>query len=586
MKTARRFCVYAVLLFTCINQVAAQGKHPVSKTKSRILVIAGQPVTAADSVRITDLFYEALKQKSIENYTLAAENFNTIIGIDPQNDAALFELGKIRNDVENNSSSARDLFERAVTLKPQNKDYWVALADIYAKTNDVARLEYAYTELLKLDPENEEYLFGKANTLYVEKKYDEALAVYKQLEDLDGLNDNIVANRQKIYLKQGKLDQAIAEMEHLIDQSPGQIRYYLLLSELYNSNNMNDKALEVLKRAEKVDNRNAMVHLALADIYKDQNEVDKSFEQIKIAFANPQLDIDEKIRIILGYFPKFPDKDAIGSASALCKILVEAHPADAKAYAIYGNVLMQNGEYKTAKPLFKKAVTLNKQLYDVWEQLVRIELSDGETDAALADGQEALSYFPNQAWLNYLMGVLWYQKKEYKKAITFAGNATALATDDKSLLSQCYAIEGDAYHDLNDNEHSDGAYDQALKYDPHNAYTLNNYAYYLSLRNQDLDKAATMSLHAIDRQPNTSSFEDTYAWILFKQKKYSEARIWIDKSIAHDKTDNGTQLEHCGDITFFLGDTNTALEYWKKAKKAGAASPLLDRKINEKKYVE
>ena len=154
------------------------------------------------------------------------------------------------------------------------------------------------------------------------------------------------------------------------------------------------------------------------------------------------------------------------------------------------------------------------------------------------------------------------------------------------LLSQCFSSLGDCYHSLGDNAKSDESYEKALRYSPDNAFTLNNYAYYLSVRNTSLDKAAEMSKHSNELQPGMASFEDTYAWILFKQKKYAEARAWIEKALVHDKDHSAVQAEHYGDIMFYLGDTDAAVQNWKKAKEYGGDSPVLERKINERKYIE
>jgi tetratricopeptide (TPR) repeat protein len=221
-----------------------------------------------------------------------------------------------------------------------------------------------------------------------------------------------------------------------------------------------------------------------------------------------------------------------------------------------------------------------------WEQLVRIELGDNSLDDAIKDGEEALSIFPNQAWMNYLVGVALVQKKQYNKALNYISNVPSLETQDKSLLSQSYSVMGDCYHGMKDDKKSDEAYDKSIGYNPDNIYTLNNFAYYLSLRNEQLDKAAEMSKHSNDLQPNTASFEDTYAWILFKQKKYSEAKIWIEKAIMHDKDKSAVQTEHYGDILFYLGDVDGAVQNWTKAKQLDGSGAVLDRKINEKKYVE
>ena len=210
----------------------------------------------------------------------------------------------------------------------------------------------------------------------------------------------------------------------------------------------------------------------------------------------------------------------------------------------------------------------------------------GNVDDAIKDGNEALSIFPNQAWMNYLMAVAWLQKKDYNRALNYAGNVPSLETQDHGLLSQCYSVEGDCYHGMKDYKRSDDAYDKSITYNPDNIYTLNNYAYYLSIRGEQLTKAAQMSKHANDIEPNNSSFEDTYAWVLFKQQKYADAKIWIEKALSHSKNKSAIATEHYGDILFYLGDIDAAVQNWKHAKQLGSGSPQLDRKIDEKKYIE
>jgi tetratricopeptide (TPR) repeat protein len=363
------------------------------------------------------------------------------------------------------------------------------------------------------------------------------------------------------------------------------LRYYLLLSELYNSNQMNDKALAVLLKAEKLNPANDQVHLALADIYRDKKDYEASFNQLKIAFAIPDLPIDQELNIIRGYIPKFPDQNAKLSALELARILTVAHPNDARAYAMYGNMLLETEQYSEAKVALKKSAKLNDQDYTVLEQLIRLELGT-DPDEAIKDVNNALSIFPNQAWLNYLAGVAYAQKKDYNKALSYVSNVPSLETQDKVLLSQTYSLMGDCYHSMKDFKKSDEAYDKSIGYNPDNVYTLNNYAYYLSLRGEGLERAAQMSKHANDLEPGNSSFEDTYAWILFKQKNYAEAKVWIEKAIANNKNKSAIATEHYGDILFYLGKVDDAVDNWKKAKQLGGASPELDRKINEKKYVE
>ncbi|HTD42281.1 MAG TPA: tetratricopeptide repeat protein [Mucilaginibacter sp.] len=552
---------------------------------NRVVMVVGKPMTADDSLMVRQLFFSALREKTVENFTLATEEFNQILSIDPSNDASLFELANL-SKLKNNYIEARDLLERAVTVKPDNEWYWVALADCYEKSNEIDKLENVFNELIRIDPDRADYYFDKANVYFLQKRYDDALAVYKQIEEITGITDDLVAKRQAVYLKQGRVDQAAADLKAMIDANPSQIRYYLFLAEVYNSNGLPDNALATLQSAEKIEPNNGQVHLALADIYRDKKDNERSYNELIVAFAIPDLDIDQKLKIVLNYIPKFPDPNAKASALELSRLLTVAHPDDSRAYALYGDMLLQNGKYKDAKENYKKSVQLNGQVYEVREQLIRLELGDNDMDSALKDGQDALSLFPNQAWLNYLVGVVYQQKKDFKKAVEYVKNASELETQDKELLSQAFSSLGDCYHSLNDLQKSDQAYEKALTYNPNNVYTLNNYAYYLSVRGISLDKAAEMSKHSNELQPDMASFEDTYAWILFKQKKYAEAKVWMEKALAHNKENSPVQYEHYGDIMFQLGDTDSALQNWTKAKDNGGDSPILERKINEKKYVE
>ena len=558
--------------------VGAQNTQPAKVTQSGI-----------DSDAVENLFFSALREKTIDNNAQAAQLFDKILVLDPKNDAALYELASIRRK-ENKLAEAQPLLERAVAIKPDNEWYWSSLAEIYEKGNEIDKLDNVFTQLIRLNPDRTDYYFDKAKAYVIQKRYDDALKVYDQIEQVAGNSDDLILARQKIYLQQGKLDKAAAGLEQMIASNPTQIKYYLLLAEIYTNNNANDKAFKVLQQAKTVAPGNALVHLGLADVYRGKKDIDASFAELKIAFANPDLNIDQKIRIMLGYFPKFSEAKAkagaLASALQLCKIIVDTHPNEAKAYALYGDMLVQSEKYPEAREAYTKSVALNAQIYETRDQLVRLDLAANDLDAAIRDGEAALTFFPNQSWMNFFVGSAYLQKKDYKKAVGYLKNAVSLEFQDKNLLSQGFSQLGDCYHAMQDNKASDDAYDKALSYMPDNKYTLNNYAYYLSLRGEQLAKAAAMAKHANELEADNASFEDTYAWILFKQKNYQDAKVWMEKAQAHNKNKSAVQTEHYGDILFYLGNADGAVQYWKKAKEYGATSPVLDRKINEKKYLE
>src|SRR5690606_18307556 len=198
--------------------------------------------------------------------------------------------------------------------------------------------------------------------------------------------------------------------------------------------------------------------------------------------------------------------------------------------------------------------------------------------------EEALRYFPEQAEFYLFNGVANVQLGKYTQAVASLNKGLDLA-QDTALKLQFYSNLGDAYHAAGDHAASDKAFEAALRLDRSNGLIMNNYAYYLALREQHLEKAARMSRQSIRLDPENVAYQDTYAWVLYKAGRYAEACKWIEKAI-DSFPHSPTFLEHYGDILFQLGEKNEAVEMWNKARELGGRSGLLDQKIKEKKLHE
>lgn len=574
----------ALVLILMISSFALSAQKS-RKGKDDAVIVVGKVLNQKDSLQVKDLFFDGLHAKIMQNYPQAALHFTKVLDIDPANDAAMYELANM-SLAENKADEAESLIRNAVTISPDNKWYWTFLADIYKKTNKITDLVLVLDELSRIDPDNEAYYYDKANALLILKKVDDAVRAYGDIEKRFGSSENLTAARQRILMQQGKPEKVEEELEKQIIQNPNDLRNYLYFSEVLSKSGKREKAIDVLKKAKLIDPENAMIHLALADNYRALNQFENTFIELKVAFADPNLNIDEKVRIVLSFFPMFNDMKARAYANELASIMVKIHPAEAKAFAVYGDVLFQEQKYAQAQDSYKKALKLNDQIYQIWEQLLRIEISRGEFQQAVSDGDEALSIFPNQAALYLYTGIGYAQTQKHDKAVSYLKSALDLEAEDKEVLVQIYSALGDSYNTLKKYKDSDQAYNKALELNPANSYVLNNYAYYLSLRGENLIEAEKMSKRSIELDPNNASSEDTYAWILFRLKKYTDARKWIEKALGNGSSINAVQIEHYGDILYFLDDKEKAYEQWEKAKTLGSKSEKLERKINEKIYID
>ncbi|HXI00303.1 MAG TPA: tetratricopeptide repeat protein [Sphingobacteriaceae bacterium] len=543
------------------------------------------PLSTADSLMVKHFYFGAIREKTIANYQLAADMFKRVIDIDPKNDAAMYELSNIYN-AQNQEKKAEEYIKSAVAINPDNEWYWLLLADIYKRNNNLPGLVPVFNELIRIKPNTDDFYFDKANAFVRQNKIKEAAAVYSDIEKYFGLSDNLEEARQRLILQSGKPGNAIEHLEKLIEKNPSEVKNYIYLGDLYLKAGDKDKSLNILKKGLDLDPSNVFVRLSLADLYRSTGKFDNAFIELKEAFANQNLQVDQKVRIVLSFFPMFSDERARTQAEELATILVKTHQNDPKAYAVLGDVLFQDKKYAEAKTAYRAALKLNEQVYMIWEQLLRIQLSDGEFNAAIEDGEVALTIFPNQAPLYLYTGIAYSQIQKHEKAISYLKNAANLEVEDKGMQAQIYSSLGDAYNAIKYYKESDYAYDKSLELTPDNTYVLNNYAYYLSLRGESLNKAEQMSRRSNVLEPNNPSFEDTLAWILFKTQNYREAKLWIEKAIKNDKRRNSTQLDHYGDILFHLNDKASAVNAWKQAKSAGSKSEVLEKKINEKKYFD
>ena len=156
------------------------------------------------------------------------------------------------------------------------------------------------------------------------------------------------------------------------------------------------------------------------------------------------------------------------------------------------------------------------------------------------------------------------------------------------MVSELYAIMGDILQKKGKMQQAFAAYDSCLQWKDDNIGCLNNYAYYLSEDGHNLQKAEQMSYKTIKAEPKNSTFLDTYAWILFMQDRFAEAKIYADQAVTNDtdSVQSAVILEHTGDIYACLGKVNDAVNFWKKAVKSGGDSALLKRKIELKKYIK
>ncbi|OQB62672.1 MAG: tetratricopeptide repeat protein [Bacteroidetes bacterium ADurb.Bin141] len=573
--------IVIVLLAVLFIAACKSGEKSITSSNTK-----SSRLTEEQSTKLMYFFVNANKEKILGNDSRAMELFSECLKIDPRNDASLYEISQL---YANNKkySEAINFALRASEINPNNEWYKLLLGELYQRTGRYDDAASIYEKLTAQYPNRIDYQYQWAEVLIYANKLNDAIKVYDKIETVIGLDKEITLRKEQIYLKQNKVDKAAQELENYLAKNPDSMDIYSMLYEVYSVNNMPDKALAVIERMKAVNPNEPRINLNLSDYYRNAGDKEKSFEYLKKAFANRDLDTDIKVKIISSYIPLLQrDSTMMTQCLELCKTLADTHPDEARAQAIYGDLLTMNKEYEKSADYYRNSLSLEKNNLNVWQQYI-INLSELKQYSLMDSAStEAITYFPNESSLYLLNGIAKSQLDKNAEAIEILNQGIKLVVDNDAQLVQFYSNLGDNYNKIKKYEDSDKAFDKALELDPKDAYVLNNYAYYLSLRKDQLEKAEKMSKTSNDLQPNQSSFLDTYGWILYQEKKYDDALIWLEKALENGGNSSGTILEHYGDVLFQKGNTDKAIEYWQKAKKAGDASDMLDKKIKDRKLYE
>lgn len=575
------FLAFILLTYTIPYTAFAQKskKEKAKKTKK---------ISPKDEQRTQTMLFDALLAKTRSNTQKADTLLRDILKIDPNNDAALYELAKMSLDKKDNDNALLYI-QGAMGAAPNNKWYKLLYANIQENNNKFEDAAQIYQQLIEKEPYQYEYYYDCAYMYIMAQKYPQAIEMYNHIEQKLGIMEEISIQKQRLYIQLNEVDKAAAEIEKLINNQPQNPRYYQLLAELYQANSKDAQAQATYQKLLAIAPNNPSAILANAQYYLKQGNKNQYFTEVKRAFAQPELSLDEKIRLLSPYLANLrSDSASRNEASELIQIVVNAHPNEALAHVLAADLLYAQKKPNEALTEYQKAITLNPNLLEAWQQIMFIQIETRQYQQLAENSKKAAENFPNQPLPFYCNGLANNALKDYEKAAKSLKKAALISGEtNPEITLQSYSLLGEVYNSLKKYKDSDDAFDKALALKPEDVNVLNNYAYFLSMRKENLDKAEKMSLKSNQLMPQTASFLDTYAWVLYQQKKYNDAIKQLEKALENGGKQNATILEHYGDALFQVGKIEEAVKQWQQAKQANSEpNPTLDKKIKEKKIFE
>ena len=532
-----------------------------------------------------EFFSKGIENKYNDNYDVAIEYFERAIGAYPDDHASMYELS-VLYVIKNEFEKGFEHIKKAVELDQNNKWYKIRLADFYKQNGEYESFISIYDQLLENEPANLEYLESYIDALLHLGHFETVIEKLNIVEENIGITDYISLEKIEIYKLLGNNDKVVEEMEKLSNAIPYETRYLSMLAELYMQNKREKDAFKIYLKIKEINPNDPYINISLLEYYQKNGEIDNAYQEFILSIKNKNLDYNTKAQIYEYWFEnKGDNENVIREAEEAGKAFIETHPDKELGYYVLGTVYYNNKIYDKAQQYYLDAIEKDSTSFITWYQLAITDMELKNNDALYQHTKTALRFYPEQPFFYLLNGIALVEMKNYEDAIK-AFEKGRFMSADKSLTSDFDTYIADAYHQLGNKAKTYEYYDRVLKNNPENVYVLNNYAYFLSMDGIRLDEALKMSAITIEKEPKNVTFLDTYAWILYKLERYKEAKKWMEKVFSYDKNPQGINYEHYGDILYKLGDTQKAVQNWKKANKLGGTSEFIDQKIKDEKIYE
>lgn len=568
--------ILVILLFLCAIQTFADKKKTVEP------VLEG-----AAKVQFDFAYMEGVRCKILGDLKSAIAYFDQCMKIYSRSAAVRYEISSILS-LGDDLNIPLQLMREAVEMEPTNIWYNLLLANIFQKKSMVEEACNVYDNLIALHPDREDFYIVETELYTSVEKWEKAITVLDKYEKQFGVNEPVIIEKAKLYSRMDNVKKASSEVMKLIKKYPEKTDYLGLLAELYLSHDQEKKGLQLLNKVVRENPDNGFVLLYLADYYRSKNDTLNTEKYIREAFFNDKIENGLKVQYLLKLLMNQNDSNvSYDLVYSYLKWLLERYPDDLGVRTLNADFLKRDNKLEECKRELEFIISREKNNYLVWEELMLLSNQLNDTVAMRREGLECLQYFPNEPLPYVMISLPMLVQGDYAGAEVYLKSGLDLAADNSPVKSQIYAYLGECYYKRDSVELAFNMFDNALAINPNDIMTLNNYSYYLSLRNERLDVAEKMISRALSADPNNATFLDTYAWVLFKRKDYSLARFYMRSAIENTQEPSGVLYDHYGDILYMNGDREEAVKMWEKAIELGdVVSSDIELKIENGLSVE
>ena len=502
-------------------------------------------------------FTQGSVEASRNNMAQAYEYFKKAYELDTTYSDASFTYGNQRLFVRNDTLQSNPELKRSLALMQKYVD--TNPQDIYAvqmygyvttALDTVEESIRVYEKAYELMPRETQLLPQLAEAYMRSMKSDKAINTLEKYESIEGKSKDVSLKKISFMLTSKDTLGAINEAELLIAANPRDPFSRIIKGNLYEVIGNMDSVVKAYKEAEMLAPENGAVKMSLAQYYRSIGDSVMLDNMIYEALLSEEFELEDKLGILGDYLQKLLDEDGNRQrGDHLFSILQSQYPYEPDVMDMAARYAGAKGDYEGAAEAIGYAIDMDPANERYWLMLLSYDITRKKYDQAVTDYGKAIEHIEPTLQLKNIYAAAVSMLEDTKKAEDILtglleetdqrlksfestkddleGVRSSLDYDGLVWVSSLFCMLGDLYYKGGEADKGFKEYENSLYFLSDNALTLNNFAYFLSEENMELEKAKKMSRRSLDLVENNATYLDTYAWILYKMGEYQEAMDYM-----------------------------------------------------------
>nr|WP_321229414.1 tetratricopeptide repeat protein [uncultured Psychroserpens sp.] len=394
--------------------------------------------------KFQEYFFEALKQKGIENYQKSADALLICIEMNDSDPVLYYELGKNYMQLKN-FGAAEDAFKKAVSKSPENEWFLDELYGVYIQQNDMNKALKTVKQLVQYHPDYKQDLAS----LYIQlEKYKDALKILDEMDSKLGYSEDRDYLRNQIYNITGNNEDRIENLEERVKSNPEDESNYLRLIYRYSETGETQKAFDAAKRLLKLNPESQLVHLALYKFYLDGNDTDNAIKSMKVVLTSPVIKPEAKTKV-LNDFVKFVGKNPQYEADLIEITSLISEDKSVKTLLELGDYYLKSNDKVKALNYYEEALQQEPNQFKTIRDVLLLQIDLNKDQEAVAKSKEALDIFPSQPILYLINGVANNKLKQPEKAIESLEIGLDFLVENPKMEADFYKQLSESHKQLN-----------------------------------------------------------------------------------------------------------------------------------------